>query len=1129
LDTDLIYRISEYDRLSPFLMTVVSDSDHWLFVSSTGALTAGREDVGHCLFPYETVDRLHVSAGIQGPLTLLRVRRGHAREVLWQPFDPDQQEFKVHRNLFKTAISHRVVFEEINESLGLCFRYSWGTGDRFGFIRTCSLQNLKPDAVRVRLLDGVINLLPPAVDHGLQLQMGCLADAYKMAECDSSTGLGIFSLASLVIDRAEPGEALRATTVWSTGLRRFDVLLSTDQVASFRRGQAVRAERLSRGVRGAYLVHAGIGLRSGQTARWRQVADVEQAQAAVTGLRRQLRRPGGLWDALDEDMARVSDNLRRNVATADGMQLVDERMVGAHHRANVLFNNMRGGVFADGYGIEREDFVRSIEERNRTVTLRARPFLRGLPERLTVRQLLEKAQASGDPDLERLAHEYLPLTFSRRHGDPSRPWNRFNIHVKDAQGRRILNYQGNWRDIFQNWETLCRSYPDFLESIIAKFVNASTIDGFNPISINRRGLDWEVAEPGNAFANLGYWGDHQIIYLLKLLEGSHKYSPARLQGMMDRPVFSYARVPYRILPYRRILQDPHHTIEFDDELHRKLHQRAESVGSDAKLWCDRRGRVIHVTLAEKLLVPALSKLSNLVTDGGIWMNTQRPEWNDANNALVGYGVSMVTLYYLRRYLAFCLELLEDGRSYRVGGDVVSWMRQVGAALERGPSTPATREAGERARRRLLDDLGEAFSSYRGKVYRVGPAAGRPVTGALIRGVLRVAIRHLDRSIRANRRKDGLYHAYNLLHAPVDMKTASIETMYEMLEGQVAVLSSGCLDARATLDLLVALPASRLYRPDQHTYMLYPVRTIPGFLERNRIPVAGALRIPLLREMLRRGDTTLVLRDADGRIRFHTEFRNGRVLRNRLEALRGSEWGERVRRDGEKVLELYESIFKHKSFTGRSGVMFAYEGIGCVYWHMVAKLLVAVQESYYRHLGEGTEKRLLKEIGRHYYRIRDGLGFNKSPAEYGAFPTDPYSHTPLYGQPGAKQPGLTGQVKDEILARFGELGVVVESGQLTFRPSLLRRREFLVQSANFRHLALDGRWQEFRVPAGSLAFTVCQVPVVYRLADGEADVEIPGRRVEGLSLPVDASREVFGRSGAVRRIRVTLPPGALLDG
>ena len=67
-----------------------------------------------------------------------------------------------------------------------------------------------------------------------------------------------------------------------------------------------------------------------------------------------------------------------------------------------------------------------------------------------------------------------------------------------------------------------------------------------------------------------------------------------------------------------------------------------------------------VNLTEKLLVPLLAKLSNFIPGAGIWLNTQRPEWNDANNALVGNGTSMVTLYYLRRYLTFCRELLSSG-------------------------------------------------------------------------------------------------------------------------------------------------------------------------------------------------------------------------------------------------------------------------------------------------------------------------------------------------------------------------------------------------------------------------------------------------------------------------------------
>ena len=56
----------------------------------------------------------------------------------------------------------------------------------------------------------------------------------------------------------------------------------------------------------------------------------------------------------------------------------------------------------------------------------------------------------------------------------------------------------------------------------------------------------------------------------------------------------------------------------------------------------------HVNFTEKILATGLSKLSNFVPEGGIWMNTQRPEWNDANNALVGNGVSNGHLILLEK-------------------------------------------------------------------------------------------------------------------------------------------------------------------------------------------------------------------------------------------------------------------------------------------------------------------------------------------------------------------------------------------------------------------------------------------------------------------------------------------------
>lgn len=58
---------------------------------------------------------------------------------------------------------------------------------------------------------------------------------------------------------------------------------------------------------------------------------------------------------------------------------------------------------------------------------------------------------------------------------------------------------------------------------------------------------------------------------------------------------------------------------------------------------------------------------------------------------------------------------------------------------------------------------------------------------------------------------------------------------------------------------------------------------------------------------------------------------------------------------------------------------------------------------------------------------------------------PYSHTPMHK--GAQQPGMTGQVKEDILTRIGELGVKMKDGKLVFEPHLLSKSEFLQKETN----------------------------------------------------------------------------------
>ncbi len=657
IDGERFYRIANYHNMPPFLMSVVSGYDHWLFISSTGGLTCGRRDPGNALFPYCTDDKIHDACETTGPQTILLVSQG-GRTMLWQPFRTGPLVYDLERNLYKNKPGNKLIFEEVNHDLGLTFRYSWTSGNRFGFIRKSQLLNGGATEVHVELLDGLRNLLPYGVDRTAQAELSTLVDAYKKAEIVPGACAGIYTLSSILTDRAEPSEALKGTVVWSTGLDRTRVLLAEDQVQAFCSGEEIHSETFEKGKRGAFFVHSSITLPSQAERCWYLLADVEQGPSQTAGLLHEIRHgvPAG---AIEEDVASGTARLHRLTGSADGFQKSADEPATARHFSNTLFNIMRGGVFPYGYRFPRDDFLDFLDKRNRPVRETVEADVARLDDPLTLDSALILAEETENEHFVRLVYEYLPLTFSRRHGDPSRPWNRFSIHLKNGNGSEYLYYEGNWRDVFQNWEALAVSFPEYIESFIAKFVNGSTPDGHNPYRISREGIDWEVPEPDKPWSNIGYWGDHQVGYLLRLLELSRKYHPGLLAASLRREIFAYTDVPYRIKPYRMMLRDPKKTVEYDEDCAQAVAKRIADIGADGKLVTLEDGSIYRVNLLEKLLVAALVRIGNLVPCGGIWMNTQRPEWNDANNALVGNGLSMVTLFYLRRYLKLLSALLHE--------------------------------------------------------------------------------------------------------------------------------------------------------------------------------------------------------------------------------------------------------------------------------------------------------------------------------------------------------------------------------------------------------------------------------------------------------------------------------------
>ena len=943
------YEIANYDAMQPFFISLASDTDLWMYLSSTGGLTCGRRSPGEALFPYYTDDKITESYEFTGPRTVINE---------WRPFSNMQQPvYAISRKIAKSLVGNQIVFCEENHTLGLRFSYIWAPAGKHGWVRRATLENLNDEPTTIDLTDSLLNVLPAGVERKTQNEFSTLVDGYKKTEIIGC--LGLFRMEAILVDRAEPSESLTCNTVYCLGLPEADY-----------------SKTASKGVRGAFVAQARFELPAHGSQTWYNVLDVSQDAVAVHDLLHFVKRADAIAQ-IEEAMAQSTETLKRIVAQNDGIQHTGDEANDARHFANVLFNTMRGGY-----------------------------YLTYPPKSDT---------------------EDLPLTFGRRHGDPSRPWNLFNIRVQDENGKPVVAYQGNWRDIFQNWEALSYSYPLYINHIIAKFLNATTADGYNPYRISNEGIDYEVIEPENPWSNIGYWGDHQIIYLLKLLEISYKHDPEKLRGLLQARQYSFANVPYRLKSYAEIVADPKNSIRFDDEEHKRIqagHPTPQPL----------------TTMADKLLITLLTKLSNFVPNAGIWMNTLRPEWNDANNALVGYGASMVTLCYMRRYVTFLQTLLTE--DITMGVETLAFLQAIHEALRDQHTSFG-----------FINAVGRAGEAYRTRAYKGLSGEQTKLGLSDVQAFLKDALTVINESIRANKREDGLYEAYNL----IQFKDNDIEIshLYQMLEGQVAVLSSGLLSGEESADLLDAMRASDLYREDQRSYMLYPNRRRATFLELNNVP-AALVNSPIVQKYI----GTILKQDCDGGIHFDAKYRNANELPEELKAL-------------------YESVFHHHAFTGRSGTFYKYEGLGCIYWHMVSKLLLAV--------GETIERDGNARLTKQYADIREGIGAHKNPVEYGAFPFDPYSHTPSMA--GAQQPGMTGQVKEDIISRWFELGVSVHDGQVTFHPTMLSDKDFV---------------------DGELHFTYCGTEVIYKHAGVR-------KEDEGMTLSKEQSAHLFARDGVIKQL------------
>ncbi|MFO0507050.1 MAG: hypothetical protein ACK5X6_09410, partial [Chryseotalea sp.] len=714
IENEVYFKIEDVDSFRPFFMSIVSQADHWLFIGSNGGISAGRKNAEQALFPYYTDDKIIESAENTGSKTIIRTSIDN-KLFVWEPFSIHYAyQYTLKRNLYKNTIGNKILFEEVNEQLGLTFHYQWSTSERFGFVKSSRLINHSNQPKTVVVLDGIQNIMPHGVGSMLQNSRSNLVDAYKRNELHSSSGVATFALSSIIVDKAEPSEALKATTVWAAGIKPNNILVSTLQIHAFRKGIPLQTETDCKAERGAYLIEADLVLQPNQQKEWIVVADVNQSVTKTIALQSLLESNTPILKTVEADVQAGTEHLLALCASADGLQKTADLLRDTRHFANTMFNIMRGGIFDNHYLLEKSDLLTYFSKANPIVYQNHKEKINALPDVCLHHQVNQVAAQTKDADFIRLSLEYLPLKFSRRHGDPSRPWNQFSINIRsEKDGSKVLDYEGNWRDIFQNWEALAHAYPYFIEGMIAKFLNASTFDGYNPYRITKSGIDWEKIEADDPWSYIGYWGDHQIIYLLKFLEFAENHQPGKLEKYFSEEIFVYANVPYKIKPYDEILLNPKDTIDFDHALDHAIAKRRETLGADSALVQNQLTEIHRVNFLEKILTSLLAKLSNFIPEGGIWMNTQRPEWNDANNALVGNGVSVVTLCYVRRFLSFFQTLLHNShiQEVKLSTEMVEFFQTMHKAFKQHEFL-LSKKIDNQSRKKIVDALGKSASEYR---------------------------------------------------------------------------------------------------------------------------------------------------------------------------------------------------------------------------------------------------------------------------------------------------------------------------------------------------------------------------------------------------------------------------------
>ncbi|OXS19077.1 hypothetical protein CGU36_27120, partial [Pseudomonas fluorescens] len=114
------------------------------------------------------------------------------------------------------------------------------------------------------------------------------------------------------------------------------------------------------------------------------IADVDKTIGDVHEIAQQIESDKNLYQNILASIEKGTEQLIALTAASDGIQLTEDPLINNRHFANTMFNIMRGGIFDEGYNIEKLDFKSYLEEANKQVYASLKEQIEKLPSVFTL-------------------------------------------------------------------------------------------------------------------------------------------------------------------------------------------------------------------------------------------------------------------------------------------------------------------------------------------------------------------------------------------------------------------------------------------------------------------------------------------------------------------------------------------------------------------------------------------------------------------------------------------------------------------------------------------------------------------------------------------------------------------------